>query len=175
MRQDFFVVKPDCTLWVSTNQPPALRMVDDAIKRRLRIWPFTHKPVEVDPRLGERLQEPAMLGNVLQWALQGAEMYARLEGELPDCDAVEEATSDYFSDVDTIAAWLEAVTTPAHIPEHDTGAAAAFKHYAAWCEAEGQKPSSRTAWGISMGRRMERRRGKRGHVYPIELELWPTV
>ena len=32
MRQDFFVVKPECTLWVSTNSPPALRMVDDAIK-----------------------------------------------------------------------------------------------------------------------------------------------
>ena len=76
----FFVVKPDCTLWVSTNQPPALRMVDDAIKRRLRIWPFTHKPIDVDPRLSERLQEPAMLGVVLQWALKGAAMYARLEG-----------------------------------------------------------------------------------------------
>ena len=47
MRQDFFAVKPDCTLWVSTNQPPALRMVDDAIRRRLRIWPFTHKPAEL--------------------------------------------------------------------------------------------------------------------------------
>ena len=170
MRQDFFVVKPECTLWVSTNAPPALRMVDDAIRRRIRIWPFTHKPEEVDPRLGESLQEPAMLGRVLQWALEGAEMYNRLEGELPDCNAVQEATSDYFSDVDTIAAWLEACTTPSHIPEHDTGAAAAFKHYSAWCEAEGQRPSSRTAWGISMGRRMERRRGKRGHVYPIELE-----
>ena len=171
MRQDFIVVQPDCTLWVSTNAPPSLRLVDDAIKRRIRIWPFTHKPAEVDTRLGEKLQEPAMLGNVLQWALRGAEMYARLEGEfLQDCAAVLEATADYFSDVDTIAAWLEAVTSPAHIQEHDTGAAACFKHYSAWCEAEGQRPSSRTAWGISMGRRMERRRGKRGHVYPIELD-----
>ena len=139
-------------------------------RRRIRIWPFTHKPDKVDPRLGEKLQEPAMLGNVLQWALRGAAMYARLEGELQDCDAVLEATSDYFSDVDTIAAWLEAATSEAHIPEHDTGAAACYKHYSAWCDAEGQRPSSRTAWGISMGRRMERRRGKRGHVYPIELD-----
>ena len=83
-------------------------MVDDAIKRRLRIWPFTHKPIDVDPRLSDRLQEPAMLGVVLQWALKGAAMYARLDGELSDCDAVTEATSDYFSDVDTIGAWLEA-------------------------------------------------------------------
>ena len=170
MRQDFFVVKPECTLWVSTNQPPALRVVDDAIKRRLRIWPFTHKPIDVDPGLSERLQEPEMLGVVLQWALKGAEKYARLEGELTDCDAVLEATSDYFSEVDTIAAWLEAGTTKSIAPELDTGAAAAFKHYSAWCVAEGQQPSSRTSWGISMGRRMERRRGKRGHVYPLELD-----
>ena len=170
MRQDFFVVKPDCTLWVSTNQPPALHMVDDAIKRRLRIWPFTHKPTEVDPRLGEKLQEPAMLGKVLQWALRGAESYARLKGELvEDCDAVIEATRDYFTDVDTIGAWLEACTTPSNIPEDDTGAAAAFKHYSAWCESEGQRPTNRTAWGVTMGRRVERRRTGRGHVYQIEL------
>ena len=169
MRQDYYSAKPECTLWVSTNQPPALRMVDDALRRRIRIWPFTHKPVEVDPRLGEKLQETAMLGRVLQWCLKGAEMYNRLEGELQDCDAVQEATRDYFSDVDTIGAWLEAATTPAHIHEHDTGAAACFKHYEAWCKSEGHWPTSRTAWGISMGRRMERGRGKRGHVYPIEL------
>ena len=170
MRQDFFVVKPDCTLWVSTNQPPSLSMVDDAIKRRMRIWPFTHKPVEVDTRLGEKLQERAMLGEVLQWALKGAEIYARLEGELPDCQAVKEATRDYFDDVDTIGGWLEACTTASQIPEHDTGAAACFKHYSAWCEKEGQKPTSRTAWGVSMGRRINNRHTKRGKVYAIELE-----
>ena len=71
MRQDFFEVKPECTLWVTTNAPPSLKMVDDAIRRRLRIWPFEHKPKEVDPRLSEKLQTPAMLGRVLQWALEG--------------------------------------------------------------------------------------------------------
>ena len=146
MRQDFFVVQPQCTLWVSSNAPPALRMVDNAIKRRLRIWPFEHKPTEVDTRLSEKLQEPAMLGQVLQWALLGAEMYARLSGEIEDCDAVIQATKDYFIDVDTIGAWLEACTTPSQIPELDTGAAAAFKHYSAWCESEGQRPTTRTSW-----------------------------
>ena len=170
MRMDFVVVKPECTLWVSTNSPPALRLVDDAIRRRLRIWPFTHKPEEVDPRLGEKLQETKMLGNVLQWALEGAEMYTRLEGELPDCDAVQEATRDYFSDVDTIGGWLASSTSESHIPEHDTSAAAAFKHYSAWCEAEGQKPVTRTAWGISLGRRVEWRRSGRGKFYSIELD-----
>ena len=126
MRMDYFVTQPECTLWVSTNAPPALRMVDNAIKRRIRIWPFNHKPVEVDPRLGEKLQEPAMLGNVLQWALKGAEMYTKLEGELQDCDAVQEATRDYFEDVDTIGRWLAACTSESQIPEHDTSASLAF-------------------------------------------------
>ena len=170
MRQDFFEVKPECTLWVSTNQPPALRTVDDAIKRRLRLWPFTHKPKDVDPRLGDKLQEPAMLGKVLQWALQGAASYARLEGELPDCQAVKDATRDYFIDVDTIGAWLKACTTPSHIPEHDTGASKAFEHYMAWCKSEGQWPINRTTWGVSMGRRIKSRHTKRGKVYAIELE-----
>ena len=171
MRQDFFEVKPECTLWVSTNEPPALSTVDNAIRRRIRIWPFTHKPKDVDPRLGDKLQEPAMLGKVLQWALSGAERYARLNGELvEDCDAVIEATSDYFTDVDTIGGWLASSTTPSHIPEYDTSASAAFKHYVTWCESEGQRPTSRTAWGVSMGRRVKRRRTGRGQFYAIELD-----
>ena len=76
--------------------------------------------------------------------------------------------------MDTIGAWLEASTTESMIPEHDTGAAAAFKHYVAWCEAEGQKPSTRTSWGVSMGRRMNKRHTKRGAVYPIDLEVVAT-
>ena len=170
MRQDFFEVKPECTLWVSTNSPPALRMVDNAIKRRLRIWPFEHKPAEKDKRLSEKLQEPPMLAKVLQWALSGAASYAKIKGELEDCQAVIKATSDYFTDVDTIGGWLDSSTTPSHIPEDDTGAAKAFEHYVAWCKSEGQWYTSRTAWGVSMGRRgVEKRRGKRGNVYAIEL------
>ena len=169
MRQDFVVVKPECTLWVSTNSPPALAVVDDAIRRRLRIWPFDHKPKEVDPRLSDKLQEPAMLGRVLQWAVTGAERYARLTGELPDCQAVKDATAAYFTDVDTIGGWLAAATTPSHTPEHDTSTAAAFKHYAAWCESEGLRPTSRTAWGTSMGRRVDKRLTPKGKLYAIEL------
>ena len=171
MRQDFFTVKPECTLWMSTNQPPNLRQVDNAMKRRLRIWPFEHKPTEVDTRLGEKLQEPAMLGNVLQWALAGAREYASLEGEeIADCMAVIEATKEYFDEVDTIGAWLEACTRPSLIPEHDTGAAALFKHYLAWCEYEGQYYTNRTAWGKRMGREVSKRRGNRGKLYAVELE-----
>ena len=170
MRQDFYVTQPDCTLWVSTNQPPELSIVDDAIKRRMRIWPFNHKPKDVDPRLSEKLQEPAMLGQVLQWALIGAEMYAnKLEDEIEDCEAVTLATLDYFTDADTIGAWLEAGTTPSIAMVHDTWAAAAYKHYEAWCESERKNPISQRVWGTQMGRRIRKRREGRGNRYAIEL------
>ena len=170
MRQDFFTVKPECTLWMSTNQPPNLRQVDNSIKRRLRIWPFEHKPTEVDTRLGEKLQEPDMLGRVLQWALRGAWEYNSLEGEIDDCQAVLQATKEYFDEADTIGAWLQACTTPSQIPEHDTGAATLFKHYLAWCESESQYYTNRTAWGKRMSREVSKRRGNRGHLYAVELE-----
>ena len=94
------------------------------------------------------------MGNVLQWALKGAEMYARLDGELQDCDAVQEATKEYFSDVDTIAAWLEAEHHT--LTRYPTMTPALTKlrssTTSAWCEAEGPAvPSSRTAWGTLHG------------------------
>ena len=155
---------------MSTNQPPNLRQVDNSIKRRLRIWPFEHKPTEVDTRLGEKLQEPDMLGRVLQWALRGAWEYNSLEGEIDDCQAVLQATKEYFDEADTIGAWLQACTTPSQIPEHDTGAATLFKHYLAWCESESQYYTNRTAWGKRMSREVSKRRGNRGHLYAVELE-----
>ena len=86
-----------------------------------------------------------MLGKVLQWALKGAETYARLKGELPDCQAVKEATREHFDDVDTIGGWLSSSTTKSHIPEHDTSASAAFKHT--------RHGASRRASGPPAGRR----------------------
>ena len=62
-----------------------------------------------------------------------------------------------------------AAPRPSNIPEDDTGAAAAFQHYVAWCKSEGQWYTSRTAWGTTMGRRIKKRETKRGNVYAIEL------
>ena len=48
MRQDFFTYIPQFTLVISGNQKPQLRNIDDAIKRRMHLIPFTNKPVNVD-------------------------------------------------------------------------------------------------------------------------------
>ena len=172
MRQDYFQADPKCTLWITTNEIPSLRMVDEAMRRRLRVWPFTHRPETVDKALGARLREPDTLGRVMQWCLEGAFAYTRA-GSLTMCQVVKDATAQYFSDVDTIGAWLEARTNPSVTPELDTSAGAAYLDYKAWCEREGLRFINRQSWGVTMGRRVDKRHGKRGSIYAITLEVIP--
>jgi putative DNA primase/helicase len=44
MRQDFFEYRPQFKLTIVGNHKPRLRNVDDAIRRRINIVPFEHKP-----------------------------------------------------------------------------------------------------------------------------------
>ena len=165
MRQDYFKIQPRCTLWITTNEPPALRLVDDAIKRRIRIWPFTHKPKRINNDLGDLLKGEGLRDRVLDWALQGAARYAR-EGEF-ESKAVDKASDSYFRETDTVAQWLEFATTESHGTE--TQSDVAFGAYKAWCEAEGYKPLVRRSWSLTMASRVENRHGMKGTLYQLEL------
>ena len=57
MRCDFFEFLPEFKLVVAGNHKPGLRSVDEAIRRRLHLVPFTVTipPEERDPRLVEKL------------------------------------------------------------------------------------------------------------------------
>ena len=167
MRQDFFVFRPACSLWLQTNEPPAVRLVDNALRRRIRIWPFEAKPSTPDPKLPERLRSPEVLSGVLRWIVSGAKKYAALDGPFPDCASVREATAQYFEATDSLGAWFAACCTPS--PSIETPARDLFKGYGGWCEAEGMRPVSRTAWGTWMGRCAEKRRTKAGNVYAVDL------
>src|SRR5215472_6252021 len=58
MRQDFFTYTPQFKLFIAGNHKPGLRGVDEAIRRRLNLVPFTITiPVtERDPELSEKLK-----------------------------------------------------------------------------------------------------------------------
>ena len=51
MRQDFFTYVPAFKLVFVGNHKPALRNVDDAVRRRFNIVPFEHKPPTPDKGL----------------------------------------------------------------------------------------------------------------------------
>ncbi len=164
MRQDFFEFRPAATIWILTNEPPSVRMVDNALRRRLRLWPFEAKPERPDPKLPARLRSDELPG-VLRWIVQGAMSYAA--GGLRDCRAVLDATAAYFESTDTLTGWFEARCERSEITE--TPSRFLFKDYQDWCQAEGVRAVSRTAWGIWMGRRVEKRHGKRGNVYTVAI------
>ena len=155
------------SLWITTNSPPAARLMDSAMRRRLRVWPMETRPKVEDIGLGDRLQRPKALRGVLAWCMEGAARYAALDGgAFPEAVAVAEASADYFESVDTFAGWFGERCDPTG----ETLARTLFTDYREWCEAEGQtRHLTRTSWGSSMRRVSPKRHGKAGSIYECSL------
>ncbi len=165
MRQNFFEFTPGATLWIMTNHPPSVHLVDNAVRRRIRIWPFETKPAEPDPRLPERLRSDAELPGVLRWIVEGAGLYAN--NGIKNCRAVQRATAAYFEASDSVARWIDARCV--HLNEAETPAGKLFADYEAWCRAEGIRSNSKTAWGTAVGRVAEKRRVRTGIIYALAI------
>jgi putative DNA primase/helicase len=105
MRQDEFTFKPQFKLVFSGNHKPSLRNVDEAIKRRLYMIPFTVTvPAEKRDRLlPQKLQAEA--GGILQWAIDGCLDWQA--NTLAPPHRVIAATEEYFEQEDTIGQFLE--------------------------------------------------------------------
>jgi putative DNA primase/helicase len=109
MRQDFFEFDPQFKLMIVGNHKPFLRGVDEAIRRRLHLIPFTVTiPAEErDPELSEKLK--AEWPAILRWAIDGCLEWQR-QGLNPPA-AVREATASYLAGEDTFELWRDACTT----------------------------------------------------------------
>lgn len=103
MRQDFFSFVPEFKLLIIGNFHPVLHTVDDAMKRRFNIIPFTRKPDVVNRKLEEELEEE--FPQILQWMIDGCLKWQRTGLRRPE--AVDQATADYFEDQDVFGRWLE--------------------------------------------------------------------
>jgi putative DNA primase/helicase len=106
MRQDFFEFVPQFKLLVFGNHKPRLRTVDEAIRRRLHLIPFsvTIPENERDPQLADKLQNER--SGILAWAIQGCLEWQRMGLSPPK--AVVDATSQYLTAEDAIGSWIEA-------------------------------------------------------------------
>ncbi len=112
MRQDFFEYSPQFKLMITGNHKPTLRNVDDAMKRRLHLIPFTVTiPLEKrDQQLTEKLLKER--NGILYWAVQGALLWQQNGLQLPD--KVISATADYFAEEDVVGNYLEEETQQHH-------------------------------------------------------------
>jgi len=96
MRQDFFQYTPQFKLIIAGNHKPGLRSVDEAIRRRFNLIPFTVTipPERRDPDLFEKLK-PEWPG-ILKWAIDGCLAWQR-DG-LPPLSMAINVSPRQFSD-----------------------------------------------------------------------------
>jgi putative DNA primase/helicase len=105
MRQDYFDFTPQFKLVISGNHKPSLRSVDEAMRRRFNLVPFTVTipEDERDPQLGEKLKNE--WPGILAWMIDGCTDWQ--EHGLAPPEAVTAATTSYFEAQDIFAAWLD--------------------------------------------------------------------
>jgi P4 family phage/plasmid primase-like protien len=104
MRGDFFEYVPAFKLLIAGNHKPSLNRVDEAVRRRFHLVPFTVTipPAQRDLELVEKLK--AEWSAILQWAIDGCLEWQE-HGLMPPA-SVTAATNDYFASQDTIRNWL---------------------------------------------------------------------
>jgi P4 family phage/plasmid primase-like protien len=134
MRQDFFEFVPQFKLVVAGNHKPAIRNIDEAMRRRLHLIPFTVTipPAERDKGLTEKLM--AERDGIMAWAVDGCREWQQIGLKPPA--AVSAATEQYFEAEDAIGRWLdEACVLGKNLAEKSAVLFAAWK---AWAEANGE-------------------------------------
>jgi putative DNA primase/helicase len=103
MHQDFFTFRPVFKLMIIGNQLPGLEHVDDALRRRFNIVPFTFRPKNPDRQLEAKLA--GELPEILRWAIRGCLDWQKHGLVRPA--SVLSATTEYFNDQDAMGRWID--------------------------------------------------------------------
>jgi putative DNA primase/helicase len=146
MRQDFFEFEPQFKLVIVGNHKPSLRGVDEAIRRRLLLIPFTVTipAAERDHDLSDKLR--AEWPAILRWAIGGCLMWQR-EGLNPPA-AVLAATETYLASEDIFELWRDECTTAdANAWESTADLRASWK---AWAERAGEFVGTQKRFGQTL-------------------------
>ena len=149
-----FEFSPVCKIVAVGNHAPKLKGRTPAMERRLRIAPFDHKPVRVDPSLKERLipEYPA----ILRWMIDGCLLWQR--GGLGTCDAVRRASETFFEQQDAFRQWIdECCIADPTLSEKPGALLASFN---AWAKVGGREPIDANGFAETVDRTPGLQRGK---------------
>jgi putative DNA primase/helicase len=105
MHKDNFTYPPTYKVLMSGNHKPAIRNVDEAMRRRMHLIPFevTIPREKRDRQLQDKLLKER--DGILAWALEGCMQWQRM-GLCPP-ESVQVATSEYFEAEDAMGRWIE--------------------------------------------------------------------
>jgi putative DNA primase/helicase len=158
MRQDDFTFKPQFKLLFAGNHKPMLRSVDEAIKRRFHLVPFTVTiPAEErDHQLYEKLREE--WPQILAWMIEGCAKWQKYALSPPSC--VIEATENYLETEDALGQWVDECCDRI---EGASDSADLWRSYSQWCEKNGEHAWSRRSWANALVERgFAARKGAKG-------------
>jgi putative DNA primase/helicase len=143
MRQDYFDFDPTHKLIVSSNQKPMLGRVDQGIKRRMVLVPFTvafgKNGQKDDEKLKAALREEA--AGILAWAIEGCLIWQRRGLAIPR--AVAMATDEYLHDQDDLTLWFDECCVLEKVPYgQEPTTRGLFSSFKIWFEENGGKAGS---------------------------------
>lgn len=149
MRQDFFEFLPQFKLVIAGNHKPGLRTVDEAMRRRFNLVPFTVTipEEERDVKLGEKLASE--WPGILQWAIDGCLSWQR--NGLSSPAIVKNATETYFAAEDTLGQWVEECCVTGR--RYWTSGKALFESWCGWRERNGERPESQKRFSQNLDAR----------------------
>ena len=105
MRKDYFTFQPQFKLTIAGNHKPGLKNVDEAIKSRIHLIPFTVTipPEKRDKNLESKLKQEQ--AGILSWAIYGAKDWYENGLQIPE--SVKAASEEYMGEEDAVQRWLD--------------------------------------------------------------------
>ena len=146
MRGDFFDFKPTHKFLIAGNHKPSFRTVDEAIRRRFLLVPFTvcipEKDRDRDLADKLKLEWPA----ILRWMVDGCLEWRREGLKVPA--SVRIATDEYLADQDSIGQWADECIEK--LPDAFVKTRELFKSWKAWAEDRNLAAGTETAFADSL-------------------------
>jgi P4 family phage/plasmid primase-like protien len=135
MRQDDFEFQPEFKLLIAGNHKPSMRSVDEAMKRRMHIVPFTVTIPEEDrdKHLGDKLR--VEWPQILNWMIEGHAAWKDY-GLAPPED-IRNATEKYLNSEDILGQWIEdcTITSGEFVRSREL-----YDSFTQWCDSQGEQP-----------------------------------
>lgn len=170
IHQDEFEFEAQFQLVIVGNHKPRLRAVDDAMRRRLNIVNFMHKPSVKNPNLEAELR--VEWPEILRWMIDGCLDWQR--NGLLRPQVVIDATAEYFGEQDLLQAWLDECCEQG--TRYEDAAASLFSSWTAFAKRTGEEPGTQTAFGSELGRAgFSQRRATGGRRLWTGLRLIPEA
>jgi putative DNA primase/helicase len=141
MNRDFFTFMPNFKLIVAGNHKPSLRTVDEAIRRRMNMIPFSVviPPEDRDPELTEKLKDE--WPGILTWMIDGCGNWQDMGLRPPK--VVQDYTAEYFENEDAVKTWIEECCELD--PQSRESSKSLFESWAAWAQKSGEPIGTKKA------------------------------